>query len=237
MAQQRGDVPAAINALQAATQLVGPQVAAPWVALGRVYHAAKRGREAASAYHEAIQRKADDPSIAEEAYRACAEAGAWDLALKVVLLARQKRPDEPRYAAWQEQVNQALKSGGGPRKAAAYDEGDARSIDVDQELIKVNEILGRNPPTPPHVAKDCIARLDRVLRVNPAHGDALNLLALCQFLAGGYPWKDAEETARKAQALAVSVKNPIWKNNADSLLRNLEKKKAQYAKAAGQAKR
>jgi len=232
LAQQRGDVPAAIHALQSATQLVGPHVAAPWVALGRVYLAAKRGREAANAFHEAVQRRADDPAVGEEAYRACAEAGAWDLALKVVLLLRQKNPNEARYSTWQQQVNQALKSGGGPRKVSAYEEGDARSVDIDKELIKVNEILGRNPPTPPHVARECIARLDQVLRINPTHGDALNLLGLCQFLCGSYPWKDAEETGKKAQAAAAAAKNPIWKNNADLLLRNLEKKRAQAQKAA-----
>jgi tetratricopeptide (TPR) repeat protein len=226
-------VPGAISALQQATQLVGPTIAAPWVALGRLYRTLGRGREAAQAYFEAVQRRADDHAAAEEAYRACAEAGAWDLALKVVLALRQKKPADPRYEAWQQEVNQALKSGGGPRKVAAYEEGDARAVDVDRELIKVNEILGRNPPTPPHVAKECIVKLEQVLRVQPSHGDALNLMGLCQFLAGSYPWKEAEDFGKKAQAAALAAKNPIWKNNADLLLKNLERKRARHqAKAA-----
>jgi tetratricopeptide (TPR) repeat protein len=238
LAQQRGDPQGAISALQQATQLVGPTIAAPWVALGRIYRAMGRGREAAQAYHEAVQRRADDGAAAEEAYRACAEAGAWDLALKVVLALRQKKPDDQKYAAWQQEVNQALKSGGAPRKvSAAYEEGDARAIDVDRELIKVNEILGRNPPTPPHVAKECITKLEQVLRIQPSHGDALNLMGLCKFLAGSYPWKEAEDYGKKAQAAAVAAKNPIWKQNADALLRNLSRKRVNAEKKAAAAKK
>jgi len=234
LAQQRGDLPSAITALQAATALVGPHVAAPWVALGRTFRSAGRGREAAQAYFEAVSRRADDHAVAEEAYRAAAEAGAWDLALKVVLALRQKKPNDARYAAWQEETNAALKSGGGPRKTSAYEEGDAKAIDFDKELIKVNEILGRNPPTPPHVAKECITRLDRVLRIHPTHGDALSLLGLCQFLSGSYPWNDAEQSGKKAQAAAAATKNPIWKNNADLLLKNLERKRIQHARKAAE---
>lgn len=238
VAQQRGDVPGAINALQQATNLVGPTIAAPWVALGRLYRSLGRGREAAQAYFEAVQRRADDHAAAEEGYAACAEAGAWDLALKVVLALRQKKPNDQRYAAWQQEVNHALKTGGAPRKVAAYEEGDARAVDVDRELIKVNEILGRNPPTPPHVAKECIVKLEQVLRVQPNHGDALNLMGLCQFLAGTYPWKEAEEFGKKALAAAAATKNPIWKNNADLLMRNLERKRARHqAKAAAKPPR
>ena len=232
LAQNRGDVAGAINALQSATQLVGPQVAAPWVALGHIYRAGGRLRESAQSFFEAVQRRPDDAAVGEEAYRAAAEAGAWDLGLKVVLLLRQKKPNEARYAKWQDEVNHALKTGGAPRKVSAYEEGDARAIDVDQELIKVNEILARNPPTPPHVAKECIARLDRVLRIHPAHGDALSLLGLCQFLSGSYPWNDAEQSGKKAQAAAAATKNPIWKNNADLLLKNLERKRTQHARKA-----
>jgi len=233
LAQQRGDPAGAINALQQATQLVGPAIAAPWVALGRLYRSLGRGREAAQAYFEAVQRRADDGAAAEEAYAACAEAGAWDLALKVVLALRQKKPDDKKYAAWQSEVGQALKSGGAPRKAVKYEEGDAKAVDVDRELIKVNEILGRNPPTPPHVARECIAKLEQVLRVQPSHGDALNLMGLCKYLSGTYPWKDAEDYAKKAIAAAVAAKNPIWKNNADLLLRNLERKRSKHAQKAG----
>jgi tetratricopeptide (TPR) repeat protein len=237
LAQQRGDPQGAISALQQATQLVGPTISAPWVALGRVYRAMGRGREAAQAYFEAVQRRADDGAAAEEAFAACAEAGAWDLALKAVLALRQKKPDDQKYAAWQQEVNQALKSGGAPRKVAAYEEGDARAVDVDRELIKVNEILGRNPPTPPHVARECITRLEQVLRIQPSHGDALNLMGLCKFLAGAYPWKEAEDFAKKAQAAAAAAKNPIWKQNADALLRNLSRKRINAEKKAAQAKK
>ena len=237
IAQRRGDLPATIASLQAATGLVGPAVAGPWVALGRVFQAARRGREAAAAFLEAVQRRGDDLDIAEEAFKVAKEAGAWDVALKVVLVLRQRRPGESRYAAWQQEVNQALRSGGAPRKAATqYEEGDASAIDVDKELIKVNEILGRNPPTPPHVARECITRLDRVLRVNPSHGDALNLMGLCQFLAGSYPWKEAEDWGKKAQAAATAAKNPIWKSNADRLLKNLDRKRAHHAKKAPEGK-
>ncbi|HEY8208282.1 MAG TPA: hypothetical protein VIG99_12420, partial [Myxococcaceae bacterium] len=173
----------------------------------------------------------------EEGYRAAAESGAWDLGLKMVLLLRQKKPNEAKYAKWQDEVNHALKTGGAPRKMSIYEEGDAGAIDVDKELIKVNEILNRNPPTPAHVAKDCMARLDRVLRIQPNHGDALNLLGLCQFLTGGYPWKETEETGKKAQAAAVAAKNPIWKQNADSLLRNLSRRRVQAEKKAAAAKK
>jgi len=231
IAQKRGDAQATISALQAATQLVGPTAHAPFIALGRAFRAAGRGREAAAAYLEAVQRKGDDGAAAEEAYAACAEAGAWDLALKVVLALRQKKPDDKKYAAWQNEVSQALKTGGAPRKAAAYEEGDAKAVDVDRELIKVNEILGRNPPTPPHIAKECIARLDRILRINPTQGDALALMGLCHYLSGSYPWKEAEDFGKKALASGNAQKNQIWKINADSLLKNLEKKRAEHGRA------
>ncbi|HEY8209646.1 MAG TPA: tetratricopeptide repeat protein, partial [Myxococcaceae bacterium] len=60
LAQNRGDVAGAISALQAATQLVGPQISAPWAALGHIYRAAGRGRESAQAFLEALQRRPDD---------------------------------------------------------------------------------------------------------------------------------------------------------------------------------
>lgn len=232
IALRRKDLLAATNHFQKGTQFAGPQDAGPWVMLARAYRQAKQGPQAAAAYLESLQRRSEDDALVEEAYKGCVEAGEFDTALKAVLLARQRKPDDRRYAQWQEEVMGKIKSGGGKKTQQRYEEGDSSSIDVDKEIARANDILGRNPPTPPHVAKEVIKILDQILRVQPNHGDALSLMGLCMYLTG--KWEDCEAYGKKALAAGEAAKNKVWKENADLLLANLARKRAE--KKGGGAK-
>jgi tetratricopeptide (TPR) repeat protein len=233
IAVRRKDNVAAINQLVKATQFSGPQDAMPWVALARVYRSAGQGAQAASTFLEAVGRRREDEALSEEAFKACMESGELDSALKIVLMARERRPDDPRLQQWQEEVTAKLKAGGGKKAGAKrYEEGEAGHIDVDKEMERANQLLQRNPPTPPHVAKEVEQILDRVLRVKPDHADAVSLTGLCRYLQGD--WDQAEALAKKALDLAEKAKIKVWKENAQLLLKNLEaaKKKKGAAKPA-----
>jgi len=229
--RQKNQVAATTHFLKA-TQFAGPKDAAPFIALARAYRTAKEGAQAANAYQQALQRKPDD-ALNEEAYLAAVEAGELDSALKIVLLARQRRPDEPKFAQWQENVMAKLRSA--PKKPAAsaparFEEGDASSVDVDKELSKASDLLLRNPPTPPHVAKQVLAIVDTVLRVQPDNGDALIKVGVCKYLLGD--WDACEEYGKKALASANAKGNKIWKGNAELLLTRLEQKRREKKAAA-----
>ena len=129
-----------------------------------------------------------------------------------------------------------IKSGGSKKSQSKqrYEEGDSSAIDVEKEMSRANDLLGRNPPTPPHVAKDVIRILDQVLRVQPNHGDALSLTGLCMYLIG--KWDDCETYAKKALAAAEQAKNKVWKENAELLLANLERKRKEKKAPAAAAK-
>jgi len=240
--RQKNQVAATTQFLKA-TQFAGPKDPAPFIALARAYRQSKQGSQAAGAYMQALQRFPDD-ALNEEAYLAAMESGEMDSALKIVLLARQRNPEEPKFSQWQENVMAKLKSA--PRKPAGagaparFEEGDASAIDVDKELAKASDLLLRNPPTPPHVAKQVMAIADTVLRVQPDNADAMIKVGICKYLLGD--WEACEDMGKKALASAVAKGNKIWKGNAELLLQRLnekrrEKKAAETAKAAPKAKR
>ena len=240
--RQKNQVAATTQFLKA-TQFAGPKDPAPFIALARAYRQSKQGSQAAGAYMQALQRFPDD-ALNEEAYLAAMESGEMDSALKIVLLARQRNPEEPKFSQWQENVMAKLKSA--PRKPAGagaparFEEGDASAIDVDKELAKASDLLLRNPPTPPHVAKQVMAIADTVLRVQPDNADAMIKVGICKYLLGD--WEACEDMGKKALASAVAKGNKIWKGNAELLLQRLnekrrEKKTAETAKAAPKAKR
>jgi tetratricopeptide (TPR) repeat protein len=232
--RQKNQVAATTHYLKA-TQFAGPKDAAPFIALARAYRQAKQGAQAAGAYQQALQRLPDD-ALNEEAYLAAVEAGELDSALKIVLLARQRRPDEPKFSQWQENVMAKLKaapkkSAGASAAAPRFEEGDASAIDIEKELKRASDLLLRNPPTPPHVAKQILAIVDTVLRVAPDNADALIKTGICKFLLGD--WDACEAYGKKALAAATAQNHKIWKGNAELLLLRLEQKRAQKRAAEG----
>lgn len=237
IAVRRKDNVAAVNQLVKATQFSGPNDAAPWAALARVYRSTGQSAQAASAFLEALGRQREDEALYEEAYKACMETGELDSALKTVLMARERQPDDPRLQKWQEEVTAKLKAGGGKKAGVKrYEEGETGSIDVDKEMERANQLLQRNPPTPPHVAKEVEQILDRVLRVKPDHADAVSLTGLCRYLQGDLD--QAEVLAKKALDMAEKAKVKVWKENAQLLIKNLEaarKKRGSAKPAPGKA--
>jgi tetratricopeptide (TPR) repeat protein len=224
---------AATNQFLKATQFAGPKDAAPFVALARAYRDSKQGSAAAGAYMQALQRKPDD-TINEEAYLAAMAAGEFDSALKIVLLARQRRPDEPKFSKWQEEVMAKLKSA--PKKTAGavtFEAGDSSSVDVDKELARASDLLLRNPPTPPHVAKQVMSIADTVLRVQPDNSDAMIKIGICKYLLGDM--EACEDMGKKALASAQAKGNKIWESNAKLLLQRLAEKRKEKAKAGAAA--
>ena len=236
IAVRRGEYMAAINHLTKATQSAGPKDSAPFVGLGRAYLAAKQGAQAAGAYLTALQRRPEDDALYEEAYKVSIVAGELDSALKIVLMAREKRPNDARYTEWQNDVMAKLKNRGAKKVAVtAFDEGDATAIDPEKELDKANELLNRNPPSSPAICKEAMKHLDRVLRVKPGHGQALVLLGLCQYLTGS---KDAAfATGKKAQDAADAAGNKLWREEADMLIAKMKAKDAKLAAAGKAAKK
>ncbi|HEY8208285.1 MAG TPA: tetratricopeptide repeat protein [Myxococcaceae bacterium] len=235
IAMRQKNQAAANNHFLKATQFAGPKDAAPFVALARAYRDSKQGAQAATTYQQALQRRPEDDALHEEAYLALVGAGEFDSALKIVLLARQRKPDEPKFSKWQEEVMAKLKSA--PKKAAggpvAFEAGDQSSVDVDKELAKASDLLLRNPPTPPHIAKQVMAIADTVLRVQPDNSDAMIKIAICKYLFG--EWDACEEMGKKALAAAVAKNNKIWKTNAELLLQRLTEKRKEKGIKPGAA--
>jgi tetratricopeptide (TPR) repeat protein len=233
IAQRQKNQAAATNHFLKATQFAGPKDSAPFIALARAYRDAKQGAQATSAYMQALQRNPDD-AVNEEAYLAAMAAGEIDSALKLVLLARQRRPDEPKFSKWQEEVMAKLKTA--PKKAAGavrFEEGDTSSVDVDKELAKASDLLLRNPPTPPHIAKQVMTIADTVLRVQPDNSDAMIKIGICKYLLGD--WDACEAMGKKALASAQAKGNKIWEGNAKLLLQRLTEKRKEKAKGGAAA--
>lgn len=231
IAMKRGDNMGAINHLAKATQFAGPKDATPFMGLARAYFTAKQGGQAANAYLQALQRQPEDEKLVDEAYAACVATGELDAALKVVLAAREKRPKDEKLTKWQEEVMAKLKTRGAKKVAVAtFDAGDASSVDLEKEVDKANELLNRNPPSSPAICQEAMKHLDRVLQVKPAHGQALVLLALCQYLLGQRD--TAYATAKKASEVAESAGNKMWKEEADFLVQKMKAKDAKKAAAA-----
>jgi tetratricopeptide (TPR) repeat protein len=225
IALRRNDATSAVNYLLKATQLSGPTDVGPMLLLARAYRGARQHSQAAAVYMEVLQRRPNDAGLFEEAYSCSVEAEQFDTALKVVLLARERMPNEPRYAEWQNEVMARLKSGPAKKTQQRYEEADAKGVDVAKQLARARELLARNPPTPPHVAQEVAGILDQVLRLEPDHGEALALMGLCRFLLGD--WDACEEYGKKAQAAGDKAKNKGWRDTGDFLLANLERKRAE----------
>ncbi|HVE82758.1 MAG TPA: tetratricopeptide repeat protein, partial [Myxococcales bacterium] len=166
LAMRRKDYVAAVNHFLKATQLAAPKDPFPFLFLARAYRFNGQGTQSAGAYLEALNRYRDD-NLLEEAYQACIVVSELDTALKVVLMARESKPQDAKYSRWMDEVMNRLKARGAKKTGApAYDEGDASAISVDKEVQIANDLLNRNPPTPPPIAKEAMVHLDRVLRIN-----------------------------------------------------------------------
>lgn len=220
LAMRRKEYVAAVNHFLKATQLASPKDPFPHLFLARAYRFNNQGTQSAGAYLEALNRGRDD-NLLEEAYQACIVVSELDTALKVVLMARESKPQDAKYSRWMDEVMNRLKSRGAKKAGGtAYDEGDASAISVDKEVQIANDLLNRNPPTPPQIAKEAMVHLDRVLRINAKHSQALILFATCQYLLGDYEaaFTSGNKALAAAEEMAEEFAKKVWKESSQLLL-------------------